>query len=326
MPKSGAVLSRTGSRKRRHGAVVSVDKPEQFPLVAADRIEAPDELNVTGSVFPDISREIPVISLASGRVVDINARLGDNVKKGQLLFKVQSPDITNAFDAYLKAVNDEQLANKAYVRAKDLFAHGAISQSMLEQAEDAENDAKADLSAAEQQLNTLGVDKGPPIQHRECLRADLRRDHRAERDQCCCGRRDLLRLADGFHHRRSVGVWIICDVYENDLPRVHLGQEAQIGLNAYPDKVLTGRVSDIGPVLDPTIRTAKVRIEVPNPGMLQTGHVCDGDASQPARCRPTPLYQLPRSCTCMIAIGSLCLPATRQVPARGSKRRQHDAR
>ena len=103
-------------------------------------------MNVTGSVFPDIAREVPVISLANGRVVDIKARLDDNVKKGQLLFKVQSPDITNAFDTYLKAMNDEQLANKAYVRAKDLFEHGAISQAMLEQAEDAEKDAQADLT------------------------------------------------------------------------------------------------------------------------------------------------------------------------------------
>jgi cobalt-zinc-cadmium efflux system membrane fusion protein len=66
-------------------------------------------------------------------------------------------------------------------------------------------------------------------------------------------------------------VWIICDVYENDLPNVRLGQFAQIRVNGYPDKLLGGRISDIGPVLDPTIRTAKVRIEVPNPGILKLG-------------------------------------------------------
>ena len=75
---------------------------------------------------------------------------------------MQSPDVTNAFDAYLKAVNDEQLDNKAYIRAQDLLKHGAISQAMLEQAEDAEKDAKADLTAAEEQLKTLGVDKKHP--------------------------------------------------------------------------------------------------------------------------------------------------------------------
>ena len=121
-------------------SLVTVDKPSQFPLVSADQIEAASELRVTGSVNPDIAREVPVISLASGRVVDIKARLDDHVKKDDLLLKVQSPDITNAFDTYLKAVNDEQLTSKAYLRAKDLYEHGAISQGMLEQAEDAEKD------------------------------------------------------------------------------------------------------------------------------------------------------------------------------------------
>ena len=108
----------------------------KFPLVTAEKVDAASELNATGSVFPDVSREVPVISLANGRVVDIKTRLDDNVKKGQLLFQVQSPDITNAFNAYLKAVNDEQLANKADLRAQDLFKHGAISQAMVEQADD----------------------------------------------------------------------------------------------------------------------------------------------------------------------------------------------
>src|SRR6202453_24380 len=145
-----------------NAGIVTVEKPEQFSLITANRMDAPAQLNVTGSVNPDIAREVPVISLASGRVVDIRTRLDDNVKKGQLLLKVQSPDITNAFDAYLKASNDELLANKAYVRSKDLYSHGAISLGMLEQAEDTEDDAKADLVAAEGQLETLGVSKDHP--------------------------------------------------------------------------------------------------------------------------------------------------------------------
>ena len=114
--------------------LVTIDANDvvKFLLTAATQIESASELTATGSVFPDISREILVISLANGRVVDIKARLDDNVKKGQLLLKVQSPDITAAFDTYLKSANDEQLANKAFVRADDLFKHGAISQAMLE--------------------------------------------------------------------------------------------------------------------------------------------------------------------------------------------------
>jgi membrane fusion protein, heavy metal efflux system len=249
-----------------NAALVTVDHPEQFPVAPAESYEAADTLNVTGSVFPDISREIPVISLASGRVVDIRARLDDNVKKGQLLLKVQSPDITNAYDTYLKAVNDEQLANKAYVRAKDLYAHGAIPLEILEQAEDTENDAKADLNAADQQLDTLGVKKDHPSSivnvYAPISGVIVAQNvtNAAAAGVTYTGSPTAFTIAD-----LSV-VWIICDVYENDLPKIRLGQEAQIHLNAYPDKVLTGHVSDIGPVLDPTIRTAKVRIEVRNPG------------------------------------------------------------
>lgn len=252
-------------------SLVTVDKPSQFPLVSADQIEAASELRVTGSVNPDIAREVPVISLASGRVVDIKARLDDHVKKDDLLLKVQSPDITNAFDTYLKAVNDEQLTSKAYLRAKDLFAHGAISQGMLEQAEDAEKDAKADLAAAEEQLNTLGVSKDHPSSivpvYAPISGVIVAQNvtNSAAAGVTYSGSSTVFTIAD-----LSV-VWVICDVYENDIPKIQLGQSAQIRLDAYPDKVLTGHISDIGPVLDPSIRTAKVRVEVANPGLLKLG-------------------------------------------------------
>ncbi len=269
-PASGEV-SQAQVVEGGNAALVSVERPEQFQLAAAGRVETPNRLDATGSVFPDIDREVPVISLASGRVIDIRARLDDNVKKGQLLLKVQSPDITNAYDTYLKAVNDEQLANKAYVRAKDLFSHGAISQSMLEQAEDSENDAKADLNAAEQQLDTLGVPKNHPSSivnvYAPISGVIVAQNvtNAAAAGVTYSGTSSAFTIAD-----LSV-VWVVCDVYENDLSKVHLGQEAQIRIDAYPGRVLTGRISDIGPVLDPTIRTAKVRIELRNPGILKLG-------------------------------------------------------
>ena len=66
-------------------------------------------------------------------------------------------------------------------------------------------------------------------------------------------------------------VWVVCDVYENDIPDVKLGDAAEVRLNAYPDLALKGTVSNIGPILDPNIRTAKVRIEIRNPGELRVG-------------------------------------------------------
>ena len=251
--------------------LVSVDKPEQFPVVPAESYDAAAELTATGAVFPDIAREVPVISLASGRVVDIKARLDDYVRKGQLLLKVQSPDVTNAFDAYLKAVSDEHMTSMALARAKDLYAHGAIAQSAVEQAEDTETDNQADLKAAEEQLQTLGIDKdhpSPVVNVYAPISGVIVQQNvtgAAAAGVTYSGTPNAFTIAD------LSSVWIVCDVYENDIPKLAVGQEAKIKLTAYPDRTLSGRVSDIGPVLDPTIRTAKVRIEVANPGILKLG-------------------------------------------------------
>jgi cobalt-zinc-cadmium efflux system membrane fusion protein len=253
--------------------LITIDSHDvpRFPLVSAGQVESAAELTATGTVFPDIAREIPVISLANGRVVDIKARLDDNVKKGQLLLKVQSPDITNAFDTYLKAANDEHMADKAYLRAQDLYQHGAISQAMLEQAEDAEKDAKADLTAGEEQLKTLGVDKDHPSSTVNVYAPISGVIVAQNVTNAAAAGVNLSGSATAFTIADLSSVWIVCDVYENDIPRLQLGQEARIKLNAFPDRPLTGRIGDIGPILDPSLRTAKVRIEVPNPGFLKLG-------------------------------------------------------
>jgi cobalt-zinc-cadmium efflux system membrane fusion protein len=253
--------------------LITIDNNDvaKFPLVQAGQINSASELTATGTVFPDIAREIPVISLANGRVVDIKARLDDNVKKGQLLLKVQSPDITNAYDTYLKAANDEHMANMAFTRSEDLFKHGAISQAMLEQAEDTEKDTKADLTAAEEQLQTLGVDKNHPSSV-VSIYAPISGVIVAQNvTQSAAAGVSLSGSATAFTIADLSTVWIICDVYENDIPRLQLGQDAHIKLNSYPDRPITGRISDIGPILDPSLRTAKVRIEVRNPGFLKLG-------------------------------------------------------
>src|ERR1700728_1940441 len=142
--------------------LVHVDQPDQFPLVAATSYATTSTIQVTGTVNPDISRTVPVISIASGRVVAIHARIGDYVKKGQLLMDVQSTDVSGAFGSYLKAVNDERLARVQLDRAKLLNDKGAIPNSQVEIAQNAEDNAKAALSAAEEQLRVLGVDKNHP--------------------------------------------------------------------------------------------------------------------------------------------------------------------
>ena len=250
---------------------VDAGKASLFPIQPADKIEEAPQITATGSVMPDVSRQIPVISLANGRVVDIKVRLNDAVKKGQLIMRVQSPDVTTAFNAYLKAVNDEQLANKAFLRAKELLDHGAISQAMYEQAEDSEKNAKADLNAAEEQLKVLGVDKDHPSNTVNVYAPTSGVIISQNVTEAAAAGAALSGSATAFTIADLSKVWIVCDVFENDIARIKVGQSAQIHIDAYPDKVLTGRIGDIGPVLDPATRTAKVRIEIANPGILKLG-------------------------------------------------------
>src|ERR1700691_4032867 len=140
----------------------AVEHPERYPIVTASQYQAPSPLFVTGSVIPDITRTVPVISLASGRIVDIRARLGDTVKKGQLLLRDRSDDISGGFDAYRKAVSDELLARKQLEGGKLLYEHGAIALGDLEGAQDTEDDAKTTLDTATEHLRLLGTDPNDP--------------------------------------------------------------------------------------------------------------------------------------------------------------------
>jgi len=246
-----------------------VDHPEQFPLATAVEYKAAPGLNVTGVVQPDIARAVPVISLASGRVVEIKARLGDQVKKGQLLLRVQSNDVSGAYQTYLKAVNDERLGRQQLERAQILFDKGAIAKSAIEQAEDTEGDAKADLNAATEQLHLFGIDKDHPsgIVDIVAPTSGVITDQQVTTAAGVQG----LSGPNPFTISDLSYVWIVCDVYENDLDAVRVDQSADIRLNAYPNQVFKGRIDNILPVLDPNIRTAKIRIEVPNPGLMRVG-------------------------------------------------------
>ncbi|HEX8817526.1 MAG TPA: efflux RND transporter periplasmic adaptor subunit [Terriglobales bacterium] len=247
----------------------TVDHPDQFPLVAAAEYKAVSVLNATGVVQPDISRAVPVISLATGRVVEIKARLGDSVQKGQLLLRVQSNDVSAAYQTYLKAENDERLARIQDDRAKTLYDKGAIAKSALEAADDTEQDASVDLKAAENQLHLLGVDKDhpSPIVDVRAPISGIITDQQVTNASGVQG----LSGPNPFTISDLSYVWIICDVYTNDLDAVRVGDTADIRLTGYPNQVFKGKVDNILPVLDPNIRTAKVRVEVANPGMMRVG-------------------------------------------------------
>ena len=260
-----------------------VDHPERFPLTTAGEYVSAPELNVTGVVNPDVSRQVPVPSLATGRIVEINARLGDEVKKGQLLFKVRSTDIAGAYSDYRKAVKNEQLAvdneHLAKIqldRSKALYEHGAVPKSNLEIAENAEiaaqtalQNAKVDVETTTEHLRLLGSDPDHPSGIVEVFAPVSG----VITDQQITNQAGVQALTppNPFTISDLSHIWIVCDVYENNLGQVHTGEYADIHLAAYPNRVLKGRTSNILPIIDPNIRTAKVRLEVENPGILRLG-------------------------------------------------------
>src|ERR1022692_2869107 len=247
----------------------SVERPEQFPLAAATEHPTTSELIVTGTVTPDVSRNVPVVSLASGRVNAIHARLGDTVTKGQLLMTIRSDDVSGGYSNYRMAVADEILARTQYERSKDLYDHGAIALNDLQVAQDTEDKAKIAVDTLAEHLRLLGNDPDKPA-----FMVDIFAPVSGvitDQEVTIAAAIQAFNTPSPFTISDLSTIWVICDVYENDMATVRMGDTANITLNAYPDRKFTGKVSNIGSILDPTIRTAKVRIEVQNPGFMRLG-------------------------------------------------------
>jgi cobalt-zinc-cadmium efflux system membrane fusion protein len=243
--------------------VYSVDHPELFKLAKVEARDLPTVLTANGSVAPDINRTIHVTSQGSGRVVDLRVRLGDAVTKGQALLSIYSADLAGAFSDYQKAVADERLAKKGLDRAQLLNSHGALAQKDLETAQDTEDKAKVDVQNTEHHVRLLGGDPSHPDSVIE-LRAPVAGTIVEQNVAGFEGIKSLDNSPNLFTIADLSQVWVVCDVYENDLGEVNLGDPVEIRMNAYPDKRYKGTVADISRVLDPNLRSAKVRIVLAN--------------------------------------------------------------
>ena len=257
--------------------IVTVTNPERFPLAQAVARHESDQILANGTVAADVSRSHTVNALSSGRVVDVKARLGDDVQKGQLLLTMTSPDMSQAFADYQKFTAVAALAKTQLDRTRLLFDHGASPQKDVEVAEDAYNRANIDIQAAEERIRLLGGDPRHASSLIE-IHAPVAGTIVEQNVTSAAGVKSLDNSPNLFTIADLSNVWILCDVYENDLGRVHLGDRAEIELNAYPDRRLAGRVTNISKLLDATTRAAKVRIELPNqagilrPNMFATIH------------------------------------------------------
>ena len=262
--------------------VFTMQAPGQFPLTTVEVRKVSDELHVNGVIAPDVNRSVPVVSLGGGRVVEIKTRLGDYVQKGEVLLLINSPDLSTALADYQKFTADEQLADKQLARAKLLYDKGAIALAELENVEDAKAKAVADLNAAVQRVHALGGDVNNPSPLLP-LRAPISGVIVDQQITGGTGVRSLDNQQALFTIADLSVVWVLCDVYQDMLPRVHVGDTAEINLNGYTEN-FPGKVINISQVLDQATRTAKVRIEIPNPhGVMRAGMFATATfrASQP---------------------------------------------
>jgi cobalt-zinc-cadmium efflux system membrane fusion protein len=249
----------------------TADHPELFKTAKAEIRALPTVVTANGTVSPDVNRTIHVTSLGGGRVVDLKVKLGDTVKKGQTLLIISSPDMAGALSDYRKAKADEVLSRKAFERAQTLYEHGAIAAKDLEAAQDTVDKAKVDVETGQQRVRLLGADPDHPSPLIE-LKAPVDGTVVEQNVAGSEGVKSLDNTPNLFTIANLAEVWVVCDVFENDLGDVHLGDNAQIRLNAFPERVFQGKVADISRVLDPNTRSAKVRIVLGNTdGSLRSG-------------------------------------------------------
>ncbi len=268
--RSNAAPPKTETVQLQPGEV-RVDHPELFQMAKVERRQLPTELTANGTINPDVSRTIRVTSLGSGRVADLRVHLGDFVHKGQVLLAITSSDLATAAADYQKARADELLARKALDRSQLLFSHGAMAEKDVQLADDAEQKAKVDVQAAEQRIRVLGGDPahlGSMIE----LRAPVAGTIVEQNVSGFEGVKSLDNSPNLFTIADLSQVWVVCDVFENDLGKVAMNDAAEVRLNAFPDRLFHGKVADISRVLDPNTRSAKVRIVLDNrDGLLRPG-------------------------------------------------------
>lgn len=225
-------------------------------------------LRLTGTVAYNSFHTTPVITQVSGPVRRIVVVPGQIVQKGEPMLYVSSPDYSQLRTNYLKAKDAYALAQKAYARAQDLYQHHALAEQNLEQAQSAEVQAGGDLVAAEAALKVLGITdpdalvKAPPT-FEALVRAPIA-GQVVEQD-VSVGQLVQLGATQCFMVSDTSNVWVLVNVYQKDLPFVHVGDSVTIQTDSYPD-VFHGRISYVAAALDPNTRTLQARIETSNPG------------------------------------------------------------
>lgn len=269
----------SGESKTDTAALFTIpqDQMSHVQIVTVQPSKITRTLRLTGAVAYNAFSTTPVITQVGGPVAKILVVPGDRVKRGQPLLEVSSPDYSLLLAAYLKARDTFRVANKNYERAQDLFAHHAIADRDLLQAESDRIQAQADLSAAEEGMKILGIPKPEdleksPISAQIPLLAPIGGEI-VER-LVSPGQVMQAGTTQAFTISDMSTVWVMANIYQGDLAYVKVGDPAAITTDSYPDK-FSGKISFISPALDPNTRTLQARIVVDNPsGKLKKDMYC----------------------------------------------------
>ncbi len=248
---------------------VSAEQVSHIQVVAAEKGPLPRTLRLSGAVAYDAFQTTPVFAAIGGPVHEILVAPGQVVHAGQPLLTVTSPDYSAARSAYIKARDAYALAEKLYVRAQDLFAHGAIAEADLQQAESTQTQAHADLEAGADALRALGIADPESVLKRpmqSTAEIPVIAPVAGEVVERLVGPGQLLQggATQCFTISNTNTVWVLVNIYQNDLPYVHIGNSVEINTEAYPE-LFHGKVSYIAPALDPNTRTLQARIVTNNP-------------------------------------------------------------
>jgi cobalt-zinc-cadmium efflux system membrane fusion protein len=244
------------------------DQMAHLQIVTVAPTSIPRSLRLTGAVAYDAFNTTPVITQIGGPVSRIVVMPGQQVHSGQPLLYVTSPDYSQLLANYLKARDAFQLADRGYKRAKDLYEHHAIAERDLEAAESVRTQASADLGAAEQSLKILGIKKpesvvGKPAVSEIPVLAPIAGEV-VER-LASPGQVIQAGATQVFTISNMSTVWVLANIYQNDFPYVHLGDQVTVTSDSYPGTEFKGKIAYIASALDPNTRTLQARIEVKNP-------------------------------------------------------------
>ncbi|HVB87997.1 MAG TPA: efflux RND transporter periplasmic adaptor subunit [Candidatus Dormibacteraeota bacterium] len=248
---------------------IPADQMSHVQIVTVQPGKLTRTLRLTGTVAFNAFETTPVITQVGGPVSRVFAVPGQYVRAGQPLLEVSSPDYSQLLATYLKASDTLRVATENYKRAQDLYAHHAIAQRDLLQAESDQVQAQADTSAATQAMKTLGIKDPEGVAKRPSAFSEipLLAPIAGEVVERLVSPGQVLQAGStqAFTISNTQTVWVLANVYQSDLAYIRRGNTVSVATDAYPT-TFHGRISYISPALDPNTRTLQARIVVDNPG------------------------------------------------------------